>query len=173
MLLTPLQDIAQRRQVVIALLLHLSRAGQPLGRRTKGLTRTLLHLECPDPDQPARLRLWVEKSFDARPPALGVTIGEAGNEYDGNPRGGRGRRAVTSPASAAKFPIKLDACREWLADQLGTQPVRVAVVRAAAVDAGFGANTLYETARRLEVVEYIRDGRKSWTLPDPSLVPIV
>jgi hypothetical protein len=35
-LLSPLQEIAQRRQVAISLLLHLSRAGQALGRRTKG-----------------------------------------------------------------------------------------------------------------------------------------
>ena len=103
-LLSPLQEIAQRRQVAIALLLHLSQAGQALGRRTKGLTRTLIHLDCPDPDQPTRLRLWVEKSFDVRPHALGVTIGEAGNEYDDGPRRGQAVERRLHTASAARSP---------------------------------------------------------------------
>ena len=98
-------------------MLHLSREGQALGRRTKGLTRTLIHLECPDPDQPARLRLWVEKSFDVKPPALGVTMGEAGNEYDDDPPEGEDEDASV-PRKRGKVPFKLDACKEWLADQL-------------------------------------------------------
>jgi hypothetical protein len=93
----PLIDLVQKHQTIIALLLHVSIEGQALGRRIKGITRTLMHLECPDPEhRPDRLRLWVEKSFAKKPPALGVTIKADGNEYDSTPpapkeahRGGR------------------------------------------------------------------------------------
>ena len=39
--------MVQRHQTEIALLLHLSKEGQALGRRIKGITRTLIHLEAP------------------------------------------------------------------------------------------------------------------------------
>jgi hypothetical protein len=73
---TPLVDLVQRHQTNIFLSLHLSREGQALGRRIKGITRTLMHLECPDPEQPHRLRLWIEKSYGKKPPALGVSMGD-------------------------------------------------------------------------------------------------
>jgi hypothetical protein len=171
-LLSPLQEIARRRQVAIALLVHLSREGQALGRRTKGLTRTLIHLACPDPDQPKRLRLWVEKSFDVKPPALGVTIGEAGNEYDSSPPA----EAVEETSAArkrGKAPVKLNACKAWLADQIRTQPARVKDIRALAIDAGYVPNTLYKAATSLKVLEHIVDGRKSWSLPGPSVESFV
>jgi AAA domain len=171
-LLSPLKEIAQRRQVAIALLLHLSRAGQALGRRTKGLTRTLIHLECPDSDQPARLRLWVEKSFDLKPPALGVTMGGAGNEYDTNPPDNIEEMAC-SPRKRGKVPFKLDACKEWLSSELSSQPVRVTDIRALALEAGYNSSTLYKTARWLGVDEYTLEGRKWWRLPDPASVPNV
>jgi hypothetical protein len=95
----------------------------------------LIHLACPDPDQPTRLRLWVEKSFDVKPPALGVTIGDAGNEYDSSPAAEAAEEA-SAARKRGKAPVKLDACKEWLADQLSTQPARVKDVRALAIDAG-------------------------------------
>jgi hypothetical protein len=166
-LLSPLKEIAQARQVAVVLLLHLSRAGQALGRRTKGLTRTLIHLESANPDQASRLRLWVEKSFDVKPPALGVTIGEAGNEYDNNPPTVVDDEA-DSPRTRGRVPRKLDACAEWLADQLGKLPVRVKDIRDAALAAGFSNSTLYKTFHKLDVVEYVVDGRKFWRLADPA-----
>jgi hypothetical protein len=83
--MAPLRDICQRTQTTIVSQLHLSREGQALGRRIKGITRTILQLDCPDPDQPTRLRLSVPKSFAKKPPALGVTMSDGGNEYDFNP----------------------------------------------------------------------------------------
>lgn len=80
----PLVRLVQQYQTNIVLSLHLNRDGQALGRRIKGITRTLIHLECPEPEKPERLRLWVEKSYAKKPPALGVTIGESGNTYDPN-----------------------------------------------------------------------------------------
>ena len=170
--LSPLQEIAQRKQVAIALLLHLSRAGQALGRRTKGLTRTLIHLECPDSDQPARLRLWVEKSFDLKPSALGVTMGECGNEYDDNPPANSENDAL-APRTRGKVPFKLDACKEWLAEQLRPHAVRVKEIRASALAAGYVSTTLYKAAAGLDVDEYNVDNRKWWRLPDQDLVALV
>ena len=48
-MMTPLRNMAQRMQTTIIPLLHLSREGQALGRRIKGITRTILQLDCPDP----------------------------------------------------------------------------------------------------------------------------
>jgi hypothetical protein len=132
----------------------------------------LIHLACPDPDQPKRLRLWVEKSFDVKPPALGMTIGEAGNEYDSSPAAEAAEEA-SAARKRGKAPVKLDACKEWLVDQLGAQPARVKDVRALAVHAGFVPTTLYKAASRLNVLEHIVDGRKSWSLPDPSVESFV
>src|SRR5262249_30210785 len=82
----PLVELVQRHQVNLILLLHVSKEGQALGRRIKGITRTLIHLECPDPEKaPGRLRLWVEKSYAQKPPPLGVTMHDFGNLYDEDP----------------------------------------------------------------------------------------
>ena len=115
------------------LLLHVSKEGQALGRRIRGITRTLMHLECPDPSQADRLRsLWVEKSYSAKPPALGVTIGESGNTYDFQPparpdpsKGGRpsekwGQGHAVHPAFDALLKqndqIGNDLCGQWEKD---------------------------------------------------------
>ena len=109
----PLVDLAQRHQTNIALALHVSKEGQALGRRIRGLTRTLIHLECPDPDhRPERLRLWVEKSYAKKPPALGVTIGESGNTYDFAP-------PVPKEANKpGRPPEKRDKAEEFIRDTL-------------------------------------------------------
>jgi hypothetical protein len=105
-LMSPLQAIAQNHRVTIVPLLHLSRDGQALGRRIRGITRTVIQLECPDPDrQPDRRRLWVEKSIDKKPPALGVTMGATGNEYDASPPTG---------TRAGAPPTERDRARQFL-----------------------------------------------------------
>jgi hypothetical protein len=118
-LLDPLQRIAQRHQVAIILHLHLSREGHVLGRRSKGLTRTVIKLDCPDPDQPSRLRLWVDKSFDVKPPALGVTMGADGNKYDKVPP------ALRAPGHGGRPPAKRDKVREFITDALTAQNDRI------------------------------------------------
>jgi hypothetical protein len=124
----PLVRLVQQFQTNIVLSLHLSREGQALGRRIKGITRTLMHLECPDPEQADRLRLWVEKSYAKKPPALGVTIGQTGNTYDSNPpikaEPSKGGRPPEKKAEAARFlreslsvqndSIGNDLCGEWV-----------------------------------------------------------
>ena len=106
-MMTPLRDIAQRTNTTIVSLLHLSKEGQPLGRRIKGITRTIIQLECPDPEQPTRLKLWVPKSFAMKPAPLGVTIGPNGNQYDTTPpsapEASKGGRPAISREKAIKF----------------------------------------------------------------------
>jgi AAA domain len=106
-MMTPLRDIAQRTQTTINPMLHLSKEGQALGLRIKGITRTILQLDCPDPEQTGRLRLWVVKSFAKKPPALGVTMTDGGNEYDHNPptapEPGKPGRPADARESAKRF----------------------------------------------------------------------
>jgi hypothetical protein len=107
-MLAPLQEIAQRHQIAIILHQHLSKEGQALGRRSKGLTRTLIHLTCPDPGQSGRLRLEVEKSFTVKPPALGVTMATEGNEYDREPP------TPPEPNSGGRPSERRDKAREFI-----------------------------------------------------------
>jgi hypothetical protein len=107
-LMTPLRDIVQRTRMNIIPLLHLSREGQALGRRIRGITRILMHLECPDPQNPSRLRLWVEKSSRKKPVALGVTMTDTGNDYDFNPP------YPPEPNKGGRAPEKRDKARDFI-----------------------------------------------------------
>ena len=131
----PLVTLAQAHQIIVMLLLHVSREGQALGRRIRGITRTLMHLECPDASQADRLRLWVEKSYAAKPPALGVTIGVSGNTYDSNPptrmdtsKGGRppeergkARRFIADNLAERNDQIGNELCTRWEQDHGGSE----------------------------------------------------
>jgi hypothetical protein len=92
----PLKRIAQKYDLPVALVLHVAKDGGVLGRRIRGLTRTIIKLENPNSegDSPGdgRLRFWVDKSYAAKPTdengkplVLGVTMGSEGNTYDNNP----------------------------------------------------------------------------------------
>ena len=111
-MMTPLRDLAQRTGTTIVSLLHLSKEGQPLGRRIKGITRTILQLDCPNPEQSSRLKLWVPKSFAMKPAALGVTMGESGNEYDLNPP------EPAEPSKGGRPPVSRDKAMKFLRDEL-------------------------------------------------------
>ena len=110
LLLSPLRDICQRSRTTVVLLLHVSKDGEALGRRVKGLTRTILSLDRPDPEESGRLKLWVSKSYSIKPPALGVTMGERGNEYDNNlprpPEVDKGGRPPEAKGKATAFLLE-------------------------------------------------------------------
>jgi hypothetical protein len=126
----PLVALAQSYHINVVALMHVSKDGQALGRRIRGITRTLMHLKCPDPEQPQRLKLWVEKSYGKKPPALGVTMTDSGNEYDSDPPGdvepNKGGRPRDKRKKAAKFirdaltrendQIGNDLCELWEKD---------------------------------------------------------
>jgi hypothetical protein len=125
----PLVGLAQDFGVSVVLAMHLNREGEAFGRRVRGLTRTLLHLEEPDPEgQPGRLRFWVHKSYASKPPALGVTLGPSGNNYDSappdraEPQAAKGGRPAAARLKAEQFI--LDALAK--ANDQGTTVLRKA-----------------------------------------------
>ena len=153
----PLIDLVQRHQTIIALLLHLSKEGQALGRRIKGITRTLMHLECPDTDHPDRLRLWVEKSFAKKPPAMGVTIKADGNIYDTNPP------APKEASSGGRPSIKRDEVRQFIVDALHADNDQIGNELCAAGSAKLRCSddTFWRAVKEMEAAgDLIREGGK-------------
>lgn len=135
---SPLVHLVQKYHTNIGLSLHLSLEGQALGRRIKGITRTLMHLECPDPEQPHRLRLWVEKSYGKKPPALGVTMGGSGNTYDFNPP------ARVEPDRGGRKPVERDKAMQFIRDALTRQNDQIGNdLRAEWVKAGGSESTFW------------------------------
>jgi AAA domain len=122
----PLVGLCQKHQISIGLSLHVSREGHALGRRIKGITRTLIQVECPDPENASeRLRVWMEKSFDKKPEPLGCTIHSDRMEYDTNapPKVIRnpGGRPISGRADAMAF-IRDELTK--LNDQVGNDLAR-------------------------------------------------
>jgi hypothetical protein len=154
-MMTPLRDISQRTQTTIVPLLHLSKEGQALGRRIKGITRTIIQLDCPDPEQPERLKLWVSKSFAKRPPALGVTMTDAGNEYDFNPP------AAPEPNKGGRPPESRDKARQFIVDVLRRENNQKATKLCHEFEETGGSSNAFWRARdaMVEAGEVTCDGR--------------
>jgi AAA domain len=152
--MTPLRDIAQRTQTPIIPLLHLSKEGQALGRRIKGITRTIIQLECPDPEKPARLRLWVEKSFAVKPPALGVTMVDEKNDYDHNPP------RAAEPGKAGRPPKALEAAEQFIRDALAVENDQIGNNLAAKSEKTGGSSKTFWRAvdAMVEAGELAKDG---------------
>lgn len=111
-MMTPLRDIAQRTQTPIIPLLHLSKEGHALGRRITGITRVIIQLGCPDPENSGRLRLSVPKSIAKKPPPLGVTMGDTGNTYDHSPP------TAPEPGKVGRPPEARDKAERFIRDAL-------------------------------------------------------
>lgn len=155
----PLAEIATRNNTSIILVTHLNRGGQVLGNRIVGAVRQVLKLDSPDQTQEDRRRLRVEKTNSQKPPALGVTMGSAGNTYDTDPPTGADDVA---PARVVGRPSHLDADMEWMREYLATGAKMVAQTRRDASASGIGASRLYKAKDGLQVVEYEVDGRLWW-----------
>ena len=135
----PLVALCQTYGVIVMLLLHVSKEGQALGRRIKGVTRTLIHLECPEPEKhPARLRAWIEKSFAKKPPALGVTMGDAGNEYDFAPP------SAPEPSKGGRPAIERSKAVAYILDALNLEnDLKATALCDAFVSGGHGKKTAF------------------------------
>lgn len=159
----PLQVMARKYRCAILCLTHLNAGGQFLGRRVLEKVRLAIRMEQPDPDGEPR-RLEVHKSNSKKPPALGVEMGETGNEYNNSPpaRAEEGMESKPGPKAPDK---KTTACAEWLKARLEMGPQRVGITRNLAEEAGFAVGTLYSAKRALRVIEYEAESRKWWRLP--------
>jgi hypothetical protein len=155
----PLMRMANETGTAFLLLTHLSKDAQALGRRIVGASRVVWKLTHPDPEgQPDRRRLWVDKSYAAKPPAMGMTIADSGCTFDFNPP------AEPAPRRPGPAPAKLEACKAWLAERL-TNPAPVKDVRSDADKDGYSSGVLYAAVEALKVEEYTIDRRKWWKLP--------
>lgn len=159
----PLAEIATRCNTSIILVTHLNRGGQVLGNRIVGAVRQVIKLDMPDATQESRRRLRVEKTNSQKPPALGVTMGSAGNTYDTDPP--RGPDDPSPGPRPVGRPSHLDADMEWLAEYLGTGAKKVAQARHDAQASSIGASRLYKAKDACQVIEYEVDGRLWWRLP--------
>jgi len=162
----PLVNLVQTYQCNIVLNLHVSKEGQALGRRIKGVTRTLMHLEAPDPDQPERLRLWVEKTYGKSPPPLGVTIRGTGNTYDSNPP------AKRDPSKGGRPPVKLDKAIAFLETELAKGDRKGCELIDECVHTGEFKSRIFDAKKRMQAVGrlVVDDSVKPqiWHLAAPS-----
>jgi hypothetical protein len=152
----PLVRLAQQYRTNIVLVLHMNKEGQALGRRIKGVTRTLIHLECPNPERPERLRLWVEKSYAKKPPPLGVTMGENGSTYDNDPP------AKADPNRGGRPPDKRQEAKDFILNALNAENDRTATDLCSWwVAQGENARTFWRAVKELENAgEVVSDGGK-------------
>jgi hypothetical protein len=158
----PLMSIAGRTRTSFLLLTHLSKDSQALGRRIIGASRVVWKLTHPAPDrEPDRRKFWVDKSYGPRPPALAMTISDDGCTFDFEPPG------APEAGKPSRAPVKLEACKQWLAARLTPNPVPVKDIRTEAEQAGFSAPVLYDAHDQLGYDEYTVDRRKWWKIPTP------
>lgn len=127
----PMMDMATQTETAFLVLTHLSKGGEALGRRIVSACRTVWKITAPDPDgQRDRRRLWVDKSYGKPAPPLGMTIADAGCEFDSSPptapEMGAGGRPPESREKAERFILDAlatdndqkarDLCARWEAD---------------------------------------------------------
>lgn len=110
---------------------HLSSEGKVLNRRPVELSRIVLKLKAPDPENGKRLRFWVDKSDDMKPAALGVTIGGDGLvAFDDAPP-----LDDVTPRTSGPQPVKSTGFAEWLFKYLEPAPAVLAAIIDSARDA--------------------------------------
>jgi len=162
----PLQEIAARTQTAIICVTHLNADGKPLGRRIQGQVRVVISMSWPDPQgQPKRRKLWVTKSNSLMPPALGVTMGDAGNTYDFSPPKEPAPEGGRHGGNKGPSPQVLE-CAAWLRAQMaGVPAVMVRELRTASDAAGYPASALYAAKTFLQIAEEEIGSRKWWRLP--------
>jgi hypothetical protein len=156
----PLQVMARENACAFLCLTHLSATGQFLGRRVLEKVRTAIKMGRPDANDKRRC-LELVKTNSRKPPALGVSMGDTGNEYDDNPPiAPEGEEAPQRSASA------VDRCAQWLTGQLDGGAMKVHVLRTAAEAEGFSSKTIYGAKAHLGLEEFTADDRKFWRLPE-------
>lgn len=159
----PLQLIARKYRCAVLCLTHLNASGKFLGRRVLEKVRVAIQMT-----QPAvgsgdeRRRLWVMKSNDVKPPALGLTMHGHGNEYDHSPPEDPTEAAEPGARQPRPPSPELLKAIEWLKAHLAGGPKPVGNTRTAAEAVGITAPTLYKARDAIKAKEYESQGRKWW-----------
>jgi len=157
----PLQVLARRHACAFLCLTHLNAGGTFLGRRVMEKVRVGVRIMQPGADEKRRLE--VVKTNSRKPAALGLTLGDRGNEYDDNPPELPSEDATPRPG-LGRPSSEIQVCADWLAALLEGGPCRVSITRNEASQAGFCVGTLYNAKRLLGLEEYESEGRKWWRL---------
>lgn len=164
----PLQEIAKRTGAAIVCVTHTNVAGKTLGRRADEKTRVTIRLECPDPEnQPNRRKLSVALSrLSTYPQALGVTMGDHGNDYDTSPP----EPAEAGNGGPPSPPFEVTRAMGWLTNRLDHGPARQTflITEAEGVAPPISKTTLYRAASWLKLEDYKdpTSGRKMWAKPE-------
>jgi hypothetical protein len=165
----PLQLIARRAGCAVLCLTHLNAGGKVLGRRALEKVRTCIRMSAERVnDTTCKRRLEVTKSNSRYPAALGVNMGDAGNEYDDQPPAPIEDREGEERVSAATVE-----CMDWLKTQVEHTPRAVAELRTQAEAKGWDSKRLYDAKRRLKLIETTAANRKWWGVPNGKPNPTV
>lgn len=149
-LLDPIITIAQDTDTAVLGLMHLSKDGETLGRRLEGLARAVMKLTRPDPaGQPDRRRLGVIGNFKESPP-LGVTLGDAGCDFDFHPP----QEAAAGKSKGGRPPEKLDKAIRFLVERLSTGDRKMCELVNEWERSGESSGTLFNAGKAMEA-----DGR--------------
>lgn len=164
----PLQQIAQRTGTPIICITHLNSQGKTLGRRADEKVRVTIRMTRPDPDnQPNRRKLWVTKSNSLMPAPLGVTMGDAGNEYDLEPpkEPEEGGPFVGGQTNAPPSMNRVQECAMWLKESLSFGPMYLKDILETGKGKGYNVNLIYRAKDMAKVSEDTTEARKRWELP--------
>ena len=126
----PLQEIAKKTGTAIICVTHTNIDGKTLGRRADEKTRVTLRIECPDPEgQPNRRKLCVAMTrLSVKPAALGISMGDTGNTYDGNPPIAPAAEVLKPSGGKGPTPA-IQRAIGYLVNALQNGPVKVHVLR--------------------------------------------
>jgi hypothetical protein len=157
----PLQKLARNQRCAVLCLTHLNAGGLFLGRRVVEKVRVAIRMDQPMGQE--RRRLEVFKSNSKKPPPLGASMGDCGNDYDSNPPVAMEHEA--QPGATPKLSPKLQQAFDWLKPLLTSGPKRVKGTRTAAEEKGITSKDLYRL-RDLKKIEEFEDaeGYKWWKL---------
>jgi hypothetical protein len=161
----PLIDIAQKHDVAILALTHLSRDKETLGRRLNGIARSIMMLDIPDLAKPELRRLSATGNHKS-PMPLGMTITDTGCVFDS-------ASPEKSPASKGGRPATKAAKAELFLESLLAKGGRARQEAVSLWEADGGSkNTLVAAAQGMErqgrLLIAKSNGGDIWSLPGPS-----
>lgn len=162
-LFKPLAEIATRTSTSIILVTHLNRGGQVMGNRIIGAVRQVIMLDQPEGAEENRRRLRVSKTNSQKPPALGISMGPAGNTYDIDPPVPPEEQPATKGRGR---PSHLEEDRKWVEERLAFGAKRVSALIQEGEACGLTMHRLYAVMRRGYCEEFLADGRKFWKMPE-------